>query len=126
MCVTEFDSASVRISADSSSLEVNANIPIAPSTVYLQSLTDSGRSLIEPVSIFVCGFETFSLTDPAPFTDTIEVFSGEHQFNASTFFQNSHEAQCPTHSYALKMDEAGTQDLDTTLASIFAIDSESG
>ena len=35
MCVTEFDSASVRISADSSSLEVNANIPIAPSTVYL-------------------------------------------------------------------------------------------
>ena len=92
MCVTEYDSGSVRISADSSSLEVNANIPIAPSTVYLQSLTDSGRSLIEPVSIYVCGFETFSLTDPTPFTDTIEVFSGEHQLNASTFFQNSHEA----------------------------------
>ena len=121
MCMTEFDSTSVRISADSSSFEVNANIPIATSTIYLESLTVSGRSLIEPVSIFVCGFEVFSLVNSQPFTDTIEVFSGEHQFDTSAFFLNSHEDQCPTQSYALKMDAAGNIDLNTTLASIFTI-----
>ena len=78
LCASEYDTGSIRISADASFLEVNANVPIAPTTIYLESITVSGNSLIEPVSIFVCGFETFSLTDAAPYTDTIEVFSGEH------------------------------------------------
>jgi hypothetical protein len=107
-------------------LEVNANVPIAPTTIYLESITVSGNSLIEPVSIFVCGFETFSLTDAAPYTDTIEVFSGEHLIDTSAFFTNSLEDICPTNSYALKMDAAGTEDLNTTLASIFAINSVTG
>ena len=39
---------------------------------------------------------------------------------------NSHQDECPTHTYALKMDSAGLQDLDATLASIFSIDGSTG
>ena len=116
----------MRISADASNLEVNANIPISPTSVHLQTVSISGNSRTDPISIFVCGFETFSQPDASPYTLTIEVFSGQHDFDASSFFVNSHSAECPTRAYSLKMDEAGSLDLDLTLAGIFEIDSTTG
>ena len=66
------------------------------------------------------------MVDPNPFTATYEVYRGTQTTDTTSFFVNSDEADCPTHHYELKMDSAGTQDLDQTLASIFSIDSLTG
>ena len=73
-CVTQYDSNSLRIS--DFELEVNLNIGIRPTTVYLESTTISGHTKIEAIAIKVCGYETLTV-DQTPFTAEYEVYRGD-------------------------------------------------
>jgi len=54
-------------------LEVNLNIAIPPTTVYLESTTISGHTNIEAIAIKVCGYETLTM-DQTPYTAEYEVY----------------------------------------------------
>ena len=74
-CVTQYDSNSLRIT--DFALQVNLNVAIPPTTVFLESSTISGNTKIEAISIKVCGYETFTVVDQTPYTAEYEVFRGD-------------------------------------------------
>ena len=73
-CVTQYDSNSLRIT--DFALQVNLIIAIPPTTVYLESITLSGNTHIDPILIKVCGYETFTV-DQTPYTAEYEVYRGD-------------------------------------------------